>query len=66
MKLIINGEAKDYLAEPSLKALLIAQGANPDRVAVLVNGEIVPRLEREGRVLREGDRVEILIFAGGG
>ncbi len=66
MKLIVNGEPRDYTGEPDLPALIRNQGADPDRVAVLVNGEMVARQERAGRILREGDQVEILIFAGGG
>ncbi len=66
MKLIVNGEAQDYAGDPFLAAFLGQQGVAPARVAVLVNDEIVPHRERERHPLHEGDRVEILIFAGGG
>ena len=35
-------------------------------VATEVNLEIVVRAERAGRVLRDGDRVEVVSFVGGG
>ena len=66
VKLTVNGESADYEGEPTLAVFLLAKGADPDRVAVMVNDEIVPRVARAARVLRDGDRVEILVFAGGG
>jgi thiamine biosynthesis protein ThiS len=38
----------------------------PDRVAVELNLEILDRQAFEHRALREGDRVEIISFIGGG
>ena len=66
MKLVVNGEDRDYVGPNSLSAFLLAQGVESVRVAVMVNDEIVPQREREHQSLRDGDRVEILVFAGGG
>ncbi len=66
MKLHVNGETMDYAGDPRLSAFLLERGAEPDRVAVLVNHEVVPRAKRDAHRLADGDRVEILIFAGGG
>jgi sulfur carrier protein len=66
MKLIVNGETIDYGGVSLLTAFLKERGADPARVAVLVNDEVVPRAKRSERMLAEGDRVEILTFAGGG
>lgn len=66
MKLTVNGEPIDYRGAPLLPAFLRERGADPARVAVLINDEVAPRAKRDERLLAEGDRVEILVFAGGG
>ncbi len=49
----------------TVAALLSHLGVAVDRVAVLVNSDIVAR-EEYGRVLVEGDCVELVSFVGGG
>ncbi len=49
-----------------LRVLLAEEGFSERRVAVEVNGEIVPRTLHVNYVLREGDRVEIVHALGGG
>jgi sulfur carrier protein len=67
MKLIVNGEAFEHCGEPRLPAVLSAYGvASGAKVAVVVNDDVVPQTRREETVVREGDRIEILTFAGGG
>lgn len=66
MDLTLNGATHTHRGDGSLEALLREVQAQPDRVAVVVNGEMVPRPARAGVVLRAGDRVELLTFAGGG
>jgi sulfur carrier protein len=61
----VNGEPLAFDGS-TLGALLVHLGAQPDGVAVAVNGEVVPRSERELRPLRDGDRVEIIRAVGGG
>ena len=39
---------------------------NADRVAVEVNGKIVPKAEFEKTTLKDDDEVEIVCFVGGG
>ncbi len=65
MQLTVNGDSMEYQGRPRLEDLLneIAPGR---RVAVLANGNVVPLAQRAEHELREGDRVEILEFAGGG
>jgi sulfur carrier protein len=66
MKLVINGEDRD-LAEPvTLEALVERLGMKPDRVAVELNREIVPRDQWSRTRLKESDRLEIVHFVGGG
>jgi thiamine biosynthesis protein ThiS len=67
MKLVINGELFEHGGEPRLPAVLAAYGvAGGVRVAVVLNDQVVPQAKREDAAVREGDRIEILTFAGGG
>ena len=66
MQLIVNGDAFDHEGDPSLPALLAALDVDPARVAVMINGRVVTRKARDLTTLREGDKVEVLSFVGGG
>ena len=50
----------------TLSALISELGMKPDRVAVELNREIVPREQWTQTVLQDGDRLEIVHFVGGG
>ncbi len=65
MNLTINGKSESCSAE-SLSALVAELGMKPDRVAVELNREIVPRDLWSVTSLRAGDRLEIVHFVGGG
>lgn len=66
MKLYVNGERLQYPEATTLPALLEKVGADPKRVAVVVNDSVVPAAKRAQVRLSDGDRIEILAFAGGG
>jgi sulfur carrier protein len=66
MKLYVNGEPREVESGLSVAALLETVGAPTTGVAVEVNAEIVRRAQHAGRALKEGDRVEIVTFVGGG
>jgi thiamine biosynthesis protein ThiS len=67
MKLQINGEERDFSNSPlTLAALVVTLGMKPDRVAVELNREIVPRNLWAETVLNEGDHLEVVHFVGGG
>ena len=67
MKILVNGEPFEHNGEPRLGAVLSAYGvAEGTRVAVVVGDAVIPREEHKSRPIREGDRIEILVFAGGG
>jgi sulfur carrier protein len=65
MKLTINGEPQLSSAE-TLGALVAGLGMKPDRVAIELNREIVPREQWPQTPLHDGDRLEIVHFVGGG
>ena len=63
-----NGTTYIYMydLQGDVTALLDSEGLAGRRVAVEVNGEIVPRGQHAGRVLGAGDVVEIVHALGGG
>lgn len=66
MKILLNGTALDLDEGRRIVDLLVQEGLSERRVAVEVNGEIVPRGLHGEHALHEGDRVEIVHALGGG
>jgi sulfur carrier protein len=70
MTLHINGEARTFPDQQSsqftLAALIESLSMKPDRVAVELNREIVPRDRWPEMQLKEDDHLEIVHFVGGG
>jgi sulfur carrier protein len=69
MKLHINSDEREIptgSAAFTLAALIEHLAMKPDRVAVELNREIVPRDRWPATQLNEGDRLEIVHFVGGG
>jgi len=70
MNLHINGEQRSF-AEPAsaqitLASLIESLNMKSDRVAVELNRDIVPRDRWPQTLLKDGDRLEIVHFVGGG
>ncbi|MDO4890787.1 MAG: sulfur carrier protein ThiS [Coriobacteriaceae bacterium] len=61
----INGESVEAEGK-TLAAYLAESGYATKRVAVELNGEIVPKVAYDETVLSAGDEVEIVAFVGGG
>lgn len=61
----INGK-KFEKDEIMLSAYLEENGINPQRIAVELNGEILPKSQYAETVFSDGDSVEIVNFVGGG
>jgi thiamine biosynthesis protein ThiS len=66
MRIVLNGESRDVPEACSVASLLAELQIRDDRVAVEVNLNIVDRRTFEGTALRDGDRVEVIGFIGGG
>ena len=66
MRIVLNGESRDVPEACSVASLLAELQIRGDRVAVEVNLKIVDRRIFEGTALRDGDRVEVIGFIGGG
>jgi thiamine biosynthesis protein ThiS len=62
----VNGEPRDCRADATVGDLLREFAIQAERVAVELNLEIMDRKDFDGRRLKQGDRVEILSFIGGG
>lgn len=66
MDIQLNGETRPFPSSLTLAGLLAAEGLAERRVAVEVNGEIIPRGQQGQWRLNEGDVVEIVHALGGG
>ena len=66
MKLQINGEERSFSDGLTLAAVVEQLGVKPDRVALELNKIIVRRDAWAATRLRDGDRLEIVHFVGGG
>ncbi|HEX8163845.1 MAG TPA: sulfur carrier protein ThiS [Pyrinomonadaceae bacterium] len=66
MKVIVNGEGREVEEGASVADLVRLLGRPPERVAVELNREVVRRALWAGTKLRDGDRVEVVHFVGGG
>jgi len=67
MRLLINGEEREFAGDQFTLAALVEQlGMKSDRVAIELNRDIVARDRWPATLLSEGDRLEIVHFVGGG
>jgi sulfur carrier protein len=62
----LNGKEEQLPSGSDVNRLLSIIGSDGNNVAVLVNDRSIRPENRSTHLLRQGDRVEILIFAGGG
>ena len=62
----LNGESRRLEPGATIAALLDAEHLAQRRVAVEVNGEIIPRTRHAQHVLDDGDKIEIVHALGGG
>lgn len=62
----INGTTIEVGREMTLKDLLESRGYKISRVAVELNGDIVPRSKYDDVVVSDGDSLEIVSIVGGG
>lgn len=65
MQLFVNGEARE-LAVANVAELVDALGLGGRRVAVELNGAVVPKSLHAAQGLAPGDRVELVHALGGG
>ena len=66
MQVTINSKVEALDGEMSVADLLARRKIEPIRVAVEINEDLVPRTTFAERMIRDGDRIEIVTFVGGG
>ena len=66
IKLIINGEPRDFAQVKTLATLIETLGLRPERVAVELNQTVIRRAAWADTVLNDSDKIEIVHFVGGG
>lgn len=66
MKIIINGELRQFPEPLTVAALVDTLGYTGKRIAIERNGDIVPRGRHAETWLAEDDRLEIVVAVGGG
>jgi thiamine biosynthesis protein ThiS len=66
LRVTINGEERRLKAPITVQALLAELGLEPTKIAVERNLEIVPRSRYGDMKVKDGDRLEIVQFIGGG
>ncbi len=65
-KIFVNGKEKTLESEMNISRLLQKKNIRPSIVTVEVNDEVVERKNYDSVLLKNGDRVEIVFFIGGG
>lgn len=65
LSIMINGDAH-YVHAQTLAALVVERQLAGKRIAIELNGSLVPKSRFATTALKEGDRVEIVHAVGGG
>jgi sulfur carrier protein len=66
MKVYVNGESRDFAGVLSLAEFIAQLDLPAPRIAIELNREVVRRNDWGGTMLKDGDRIEIVHFVGGG
>ena len=66
VRVSVNGQWREVPGDTRVDSLLRELGVGTPRVAVEYNAEILPRPQYADTVLKDGDRIEIVTFVGGG
>ena len=65
MQIILNGETRDFSAK-TVSELVSELGYTDKRIAIELNGEIVPKSQHATTPLNNADQLEIVVAVGGG
>ncbi len=66
MEILLNGASRELAPGVTLTELLEVLELAGRRVAIELNGQVVPASEHARRTLNQGDRVELISAIGGG
>lgn len=62
----VNGKEVNNASGIALDKLLIDEGYSLQRIAVELNGEIIPKAQYGQTNIKDGDSLEVVSFVGGG
>jgi len=66
MKITVNGKDREVADGATVEVFIVTLGLPKSAVAVELNREILKKPDYSKTVLREGDKLEIVHFVGGG
>jgi sulfur carrier protein len=66
IRVTVNGAEREFAAAPTFEELVCSLDLGGRRLAIEVNGEIMPRSRFGEARLAHGDRVEVVVAVGGG
>jgi sulfur carrier protein len=66
LTLQINGEQKQFPPDINVAGLIAAMQLSGKRIAIELNGEIVPKSSHVTTHLHDGDKLEVVVAVGGG
>lgn len=66
MQVVLNGQPEEVAGGSTVRALLEKLELNPDIVTVTVNERYLDKQALGTHSLADGDRVEVILFMGGG
>lgn len=66
MNITLNGEARHVESLRTVADLIESLGYQGKRIAVEVNGDIVPKSQHATAALNDHDQIEIVVAVGGG
>jgi thiamine biosynthesis protein ThiS len=66
LRIHVNGESRELSARLSLQQLMTDLSLPHERVAIELNHEVISRAAWATTDLKDGDRIEIVHFVGGG
>jgi sulfur carrier protein len=66
IEITVNGGTRRFDSPLDIARLLDILGLTGKRLAVEVNGEIIPKSQHPDTALNDGDKLEIVVAVGGG
>lgn len=66
IEVVLNGEKRSFDTALNITELLTGLGIKPEGVVVEQNMKVIKKTERETSFIKDGDKIEIVQFIGGG
>ena len=66
IQIVVNGEPQQLAADVTVTAFINQLNLTAGRLAIEYNRDILPRAQWAETILRDGDKLEVVHFVGGG